>query len=267
MKKLFILLMISVLPASSWAQTNWHIGDKVQVRTSSMDKWDNATIYLVLTDRTPTQYKAKMDVAGKYSDDYPLLRADQIRSADAKPATTFSLNSRVDLLYPDGSPHTRATVIEVLPGGRYKVGIDGCPSKWNEVVDWNQLKPAPAISITHPDITAIIGKWAMFTPSYPNTVIHGNDILRQYGTGAKAPPLLINANGTYIWYNEYNKPPVSGPWITDAKVEGLSSGIESFNGIIIADHDYYYKLYSDRPDHIVSERLCMGTTDMGTRIK
>jgi hypothetical protein len=251
---------------SSHAQT-WKVGDKVQVRTSSMDKWDNATIYLVLTDRTPTQYKAKMDVAGKYSDDYPLLRADQIRSRDAKPAATFTLNSRVDLLYTDGSPHTRGTVIEVMADGRYKVGIDGCPAKWNEVVDWNQLKPATSIAKTDPDIAALIGKWAMFTPSYPNTVIHDNKLYREYGTGAKAPPLLINANGTYVWYNEYNKPPISGSWITDAKVAGLTSGIESFNGIIIADHDYYYKVYKDRPDHIISERLCMGTTDMGTRIK
>ncbi len=266
MKKLFILSVITVIVMSTHAQT-WSVGDKVQIRTSSMDKWDNATIYLVLTDRTPTAYKAKMDVPGKYADDYPLLRAEQIRSVNTKPASKLALNSRVDLYYPDGAPHTRGSIIEIMADGRYKVGIDGCQPKWNEVVDWNQVKPAPAIDKTHPDIAAVIGKWAMFTPSYPNTVIHDNNLYRQYGTGAKAPPLLINANGTYVWYNEYNKPPVSGSWITDAKVEGLTSGIESFNGIIMADHDHYYKVYRDKPDHIVVERLCMGTTDMGTRIK
>ena len=267
MKNLTLIILIATLSFSATAQTPWRVGDKVQVRTSSMDKWDNATIYLVLTDRTPTQYKAKMDIPGKYSDDYPLVRADQIRSINAKPTATFPMNSRVDLLYPDGGAHTRGSVIEILADGRYKVRIDGCSAKWDEVVDWNQLKPAPFIANTHPDIAALMGKWAMFTPSYPNTVIKGNDVYRQYGTGAKAPPLQINANGTFTWYNEFNKPPVTGNWVSDAKVQGLTSGVESFNGIIINDHISYFKVYKDRPDHIICERLCWGTTDMGTRIK
>jgi len=265
MKK-FILLLSLLAAFQTQAQT-FQVGDKVQVRSFAMDKWDNATIWLVLTDRTPTAYKAKMDVMGRWSDDYPLVYANQIRSANAKAATTFAVNTRVDLLYPDGSAHTRGTIQAIKADGRYEVSIDGCNIKWNEVVDWNQVRPAPAIATTHPDISAVIGKWAMFTPSYPNTVTRGNDVYRQYGTGAKAPPLLINANGTYVWYNEFNKPPIKGTWITDAKVEGLTSGVESFNGIIIADNTSYYKVYKDRPDHIVCERLCWGTTDLGTRIK
>lgn len=266
MKKQFLLLMILVTGIQCIAQT-WRVGDKVQVRTSSMDKWDNATIFLVLTDRTPTAYKAKMDVPGKYADDYPLVSASQVRSASAKPTSSFAVNSRVDLLYPDGSPHTRGSIIEIMPDGRYKVAIDGCSHKWDETVDWNQVKAAPYIASTHPDIAALIGKWAMFTPSYPNTVVKGNDVYRQYGSGAKAPPMQINANGTYTWYMEFNKPPITGRWVTDAKVDGLTSGVESLNGIIIASAISYYKIYRDRPDHIICERLCWGTTDMGSRIK
>lgn len=266
MKKNFILFILAFTVCSASAQA-WKIGDKVQVRTSSMEKWDNASIWLVLTDRTPTQYKAKMDVMGKYSDDYPLVSANQIRSADAKPTAKFALKSRVDLMYPNGSPHTRGSIIAIMPDGRYKVAIDGCNPKWDEVVDWNQVKAAPYIPNSHPDIAAIVGKWALFTPSYPNTVVRGNNVYREYGMGAKAPPLLINADETYTWYNEFNKPPVKGRWVTDAKVEGLTSGIESFNGIIITGPDSYYKIYRDRADHIVMERLCWGTTDLGTRIR
>lgn len=266
MKQIFILIMIVVAVMQTKAQT-WSVGDKVQIRTSSMDKWDNATIYLVLTDRTPTQYKAKMDVMGKWSDDYPLVSASQIRSATAKAPTVYGYNTRVDLLYPDGSAHTRGYILAARPDGRYEVAIDGCTAKWNEIVDWNQVRLAPVISESHPDIAALIGKWAMFTPSYPNTVVHGNDVYRQYGSGAKAPPLLINVDRSYVWYNEYNKPPIKGTWYPDAKVEGLTSGVESFNGIIIADNASYYKIYRDRPDHIICERLCWGTTDMGTRIR
>ncbi len=267
MKRLLFLLCIAVAPVSAIAQATWNVGDKVQVRTSSMDQWDNASIYLVLTDRTPVQYKAKMDVPGKYADDYPLVSATQIRSVNARPTASFGLNERVDLLYANGDAHTRGSVIEILPGGRYKIRIDGCAAKWDEIVDWNQVRAAPFIAITHPDIATLIGKWAMFTPSYPNTIVKGTDIYRQYGSGAKAPPLLINANGSFVWYNEFNKPPVTATWIQDAKVEGLTAGIESFNGIIINDRVSYYKVYSDYPNHIICERLCWGTTDMGTRIK
>jgi len=263
-------ILIGLLLGSSYvspAQT-FQVGDKVQVRSSSMDKWDNATIFLVLTDRTPTAYKAKMDIMGKWSDDYPLLSANQVRLINnSTPAKRYAVNTRVDLLYPDGSAHTRGMITAIKADGRYEVTIDGCSAKWTEIVDWSQVRLAPTISTTHPDISAVIGKWAMFTPSYPNTVTRGNDVYRQYGSGAKAPPLLINANGTYVWYNEFNKPPIKGPWFADAKVEGLTSGIESFNGILIFDATFYYKVYRDRPDHIVCERLCWGTTDLGTRIK
>lgn len=247
---------------------NWRVGDKVMVRTSAMHKGDNATIFLVLTDRTPTAYKAKMDVPGKWSDDYPLLSASQIRSKETKAAATFTLYSRVDLLYAGGEPHTRGSVMEILPGGRYRVRPDGCTPKWDEAVDRSQVRAAPYIADTDPDIASVIGKWAMFTPSYPNTVVHGNNIYREYGMSGKAPPLQINANGTFVWYDEYGKPPVKGNWVADAKVAGLGSGIESFNGIIIFDsQNNYHKVYRDRADHIVAKRLCMGTTEMGSRIK
>ncbi len=247
---------------------NWQIGDKVQVHTSSMDKWEDATVFLVLTDRTPAMYKARLDNPGNYATTDPVLSANQIRARGLK-ATAYTINSRVDVYYSSGDPRGRATVIEVKGSGRYKIHYDGCKAGFlDEEVDWSQLKPASVVSSNDADITILFGKWAMFVYSYPNTVIHGNNIYREYGTGAKAPPLQINANGTYLWYDEFNKPPVKGSWFTHAKIEGVTTGTESVNGIILKDsYGIYWKIYKDRQDHIEARKMCSGETEGGSRIK
>ena len=197
-----------------------------------------------------------------------MLRADQIRSINAKPGISFPVNSRVDVYYDGGSPHARATVIEIKGGGRYKVRYDGCKAYRDEEVDWSQLKPAAYISSNDPSISPVFGKWAMFVYSYPNTVVKGNDLYREYGPGGKAPPLLINANGNFVWYDEYNKPPVKGTWTPHAKIEGLTTGTEAINGIIIYDsRGNYWKVYKDRADHIEARLMCSGETEGGTRIR
>ena len=247
---------------------NWQVGDKVQVKTYSMAKWENATILRVLTDRTPVMYKATLDNPAGYADATPLLAAEQIRSINAKPAINFPIKSRVDVALDDGRPKGRATVIEIKANGRYKVKYDGCKDYWDEEVDWSQLKPASVVDANNPDITAVMGKWAMFVYSYPNTVTSGNNIYRVYGTGAKAPPLLINTNGTFVWYDEFNKPPVKGSWVSHAKMEGLTMGTEAVNGIIIFDsRGNYWKIYKDGPDHIEARLMCSGETEGGTKIK
>lgn len=265
MKKLIFLVLYNIIAVASFAQDDhqWKVGDRVQVKSYSMDKWENATIGEV---RGTGAYKARLDVPGKYADDYPLVYQQQVRAIDAKPTGTYKVGNRVDLLYSDGRPHARASVGAILPDGRYKVIPDGCGTNFNEIVGWDQLRPAPFIATTHPDISSLIGKWALFTPSYPNTVIRGNDVYREYGMGGKAPPLEILANGTFVWYMEYKKPPVRGKWVQDAKVEGLTTGTGKYNGIIFSDGQYYYKVYRDKPNHIICEKLCFGTIDMGTKI-
>jgi hypothetical protein len=130
------------------------------------------------------------------------------------------------------------------------------------------LNPAATVAATHPDITALMGNWAMFVYSYPNTVIHGNDVYREFGPGAKAPPLQINSNGTYVWYDEYNKPPVKGNWVTQAKIEGVKNGTETVNGILITDSKgIWWKIYKDRLDHVTAQKMCSGETQGGTRLK
>ncbi|HTE34227.1 MAG TPA: hypothetical protein VK666_27800, partial [Chryseolinea sp.] len=95
-----------------------------------------------------------------------------------------------------------------------------------------------------------------------------NDVYREYGPGAKAPPLQINSNGSFVWYDEYNKPPVKGNWVTQAKIEGVKMGTETVNGILITDsRGILWKIYKDRPDHMTAQKMCSGETQGGTRLR
>ena len=247
---------------------NWVVGDKVEVYDMYYNKWENGIVSIVLTDRTPQQWRVALDEPQGHAITDLTVTAAKLRVRGAKPDFAFTVNSRVDAYYADGTPRGRATVIEVKPDGRFKVKYDGCKDHFDEEVDWSQLKPASIISSTDPDIRDVLGKWAMFVYSYPNTTIRGNDIYREYGTGAKAPPLTINADGTFVWYDEYNKAPVKGKWSTHAKIAGLTMGTEAVNGIIIYDsYGYYWKVYKDRTDHVEARQMCTGLTQGGTKIK
>lgn len=250
---------------------NWHVGDKVEAYDLYTSKWENATIIIDYTDRTPKQWRVQLDVPGGQAiDNFPVTAKD-IRPRGARGNINFSVGSRVDAYYSSGEPKGRATVLEVKGNGRYKVRYDGCAAHWDEEVDWSQLKPESVVSQNDPDITVLFGKWAMFVYSYPNTVIHGDNVYREYGTGAKAPPLQINANGTYVWYDEFNKPPVKGTWGTHAKIDRIDfhgRGTDAYNGIILKDsHGVYWKIHKDRQDHIEARIMCSGETQGGTRIK
>ena len=247
---------------------NWSVGDKVEAYDMYNNKWSNGTITIVLTDRIPLSWRVTFDDPKGHTFEYLSLTAKDIRARGAKANVNFSVGSRVDAYYASGGPKARATVIEVKGNGRFKVKYDGCADHWDEEVDWSQLKPESVVSANDADINATFGKWAMFVYSYPNTVIHGNGVYREYGTGAKAPPLQINANGTYVWYDEFNKPPVKGSWVTHAKITGVTMGTEANNGIIIKDsHGIFWKIRKDRADHIEARQMCSGITEGGSRIK
>jgi len=267
MRKLipFCLFILCVHICS--AQTNWKVGDKVEAFDMYNNTWSNGTVSIVLTDRTPIQWRVTFDDPKGHTFEYLSLTSAQIRARGIK-APTFQLNQRVDVYYTSGDPKGRATVIERQPNGRYKVHYDGCGAYRDESVDWSQVKPESTVSASDPDIKATLGKWAMFVYSYPNTYSDGNYVYRVYGTGAKAPPLQINADGTYTWYDEFNKPPVKGNWATHAKIAGVTMGTEAVNGIILKDsHNVYWKISKDRQDHIEARMLCSGQTQGGTRIK
>lgn len=248
---------------------NWKVGDKVDAQDMYNNyAWVPVTIIRVNSEYNPPTYSATLDNPAGHAITQLLLNAKQIRPRGVKSNHSFSVGSRVDVYYSSGEPKNRATVIENKGNGKFKIKYDGCADHWDEEVDWSQLKPESVVSSNDPDITATFGKWAMFVYSYPNTIIRGNDVYREYGMGAKAPPLQINANGSYVWYDEFNKPPVKGHWSTHAKIKGVKVGTEAANGIILRDsHGIHWKIRKDRADHIEARQMCSGITKGGTKIK
>jgi hypothetical protein len=181
-------------------------------------------------------------------------------------AAELAPHRRVDVYYPDGSAHTRATIVEVLKDG-YKVHYDGCPSRDDQVFSKALVKPAAVLPDSAAEVSSLMGKWIMFTPGYPSSYEEQRKLLNECLSGAKEPPLLIKEDGSFVWCYQYGKPAYTGKWMTDAKVPGQTNGIGSFNGIIIIDpEDHWYKLHTDRNGHIVAEQLCMGNSFMGSRI-
>src|SRR4051812_33490576 len=101
----------------------------------------------------------------------------------------WKVGDRVDVYYSDGSAYCRGSILKDEGNGKFIVRYDGCRSSWDQEVTPGQVKPQATVSAGNSDITELFGKWAMFTYSYPTTVTEGNNIYREYNTGAKSPPL------------------------------------------------------------------------------
>src|SRR3982751_3325122 len=276
---LFALILLFVGALVSFAQDapKFKAGDVVEVHSYFFNPpWHKATILNVSTDceyaNKPYRVKFIGDDAGDHGN--PCVGGDEIRALavettpadDTKTVTSnpgppntgasSNVGDRVDVIYDYAKDKgTRGTIIEVS-GARYKVHYDGCDSRRDAFVDREALHPAATISADAADIKFLMGKWAMFTPSYPNTIVKGNSVYREYGMGAKAPPLQINADGTYVWFFDYGAPPVKGKWTTHAKIEGTKYGTEVWNGVIIKDPKgglwkvYRWKLEGDAEERI-----------------
>jgi hypothetical protein len=194
------------------------------------------------------------------------------QSSTPRPGS-LQIGDRVDV-YLSGNQEgkNRGTITEIN-GSLYKVHYDGCSEKADVLENFTLVRPAAVISADAAEIKFLTGVWGMFTPSYPTTVVRGDTVSREYGTGAKAPPLQINGDGTYIWYFDYGRPPVKGRWAPHAKIEGARYGTETANGIIIKDSRggdwkvYQRKFTADNEDHITAHTMCSGQTVIGTRIR
>jgi hypothetical protein len=113
-----------------------------------------------------------------------------------------------------------------------------------------------------------VGKWSMFIAGAPTTVRKGNDLYREYSTGAKAPPLEVRADGTYSWIENFNQAPVKGRWTPSARIADAGIGAEKYNGIVLNDRaGNPWKLYRRNADQMEMRLVCSGQTQMGTRIR
>lgn len=287
------LLFVGALASYAQDAPKFKAGEIVEVHSFFFSPpWHKAKVLNVGTDcpyaNTPYRVKFIGEDAGDHGnpcvggDDIRALAVEQPPAGDNKqadqnnppPATgAFKVGDRVDV-FPRYSPDKaqRGTLIEVA-GGQYKVHYDGCGAHFDSLRDRDELRPAATISADAPDIRFLSGRWAMFTPSYPNTIVRGDNVYREYGTGAKAPPLQINADGTYVWYDEFGKPPVKGRWTTDAQIEGAKYNTAFTNGVVIKDSQgglwkvYQRKIEGANEDHITAQTMCSGLTVLGTRIR
>jgi hypothetical protein len=245
-------------PQPDTAQKAWKVGDKVEVQDMyNSFKWENATITQILTNWYPVKYKATLDEPAGHTVSELLLIATQIREKGTQSTIEFAVNSRVDVSNSDGTPKARGSIIKIS-GDRYKIHYDGCATTWDEQVTLKQLRPAATLSPNDPAVTSLTGNWAMFAYVYP--VAKGN-------TG-QTDSLQINADGTYIWYDTYNKPPVKGTWTPHAKFDGVRNGTEIVNGILLKDSKgIQWKFYKNGDVQILGKKMCTSETQGGTKMK
>ncbi|HVE55331.1 MAG TPA: hypothetical protein VNB22_00780 [Pyrinomonadaceae bacterium] len=179
----------------------------------------------------------------------------------------FKTGMRVDVYLSDNKEgKNRGTIIEIN-GSQYKVHYDGCSEKYDVWENSMFVRPAATISADNAEIKFLVGKWSM-----TSVAVNGNasGTIAAWG---KSPGIQINADGTYVWYQDGGRPPVKGKWTTHAKIEGARYGTETENGIIIKDaKGAQWKMYRrkstiDNFDHINIRSMCESLTQMGTRVK
>jgi hypothetical protein len=278
------ILLVSTAVSFGQDKSDFKVGDTIYVNAFS------AGCVKATVTQTDPKYSVHI-LEGSYKDrdtfynvnriaECPQISGQDKKMPDEvvkKPPTqmlgNLKVGDRVDV-YLTGNQEgkNRGTILEIN-GSQYKVHYDGCSEKADVWENFTLVHPAATISADAPEIKFLTGAWLMFTPGYPTTVVRGNNVYREYGTGAKSPPLQINGDGTYIWYFDYGKPPVKGRWMPHAKIEGARYGTETANGIIIKDPKggewkvYQRKSTTDNEDHITARTMCSGETIMGTRIK
>jgi hypothetical protein len=269
------LVIGTVTQAAAQAPPKYAAGDRVEVNTYGTDgKYQTGTITKV-DDQRPNgnlKYLIHLDAPspGSGASDVSAFE-NEVRPLVA--FTPFAVGSVVDVYWSPGVGRDRGTVKEVLPDGRYKVHFPGCNASTDPLVDHALVLPPKKLSRSSRQAKFLIGKWIMFTPSYPNTVVHDGTIYRQYGSGARTPPLVIKAGGKFVWYFDFGKKPVRGRWKTDAKIPGADNGVATIDGLVIKDPQgnpwkvYKRTVKGDHKSHITAQRLCSGITDIGTKAR
>jgi hypothetical protein len=144
---------------------------------------------------------------------------------------------------------------------RYRVRYTGCTSGFDEFVDQSLVMKAAQLPRSSPSLRSLIGKWAVFTPSYPARVVKDRDTIRDYRRGRKPAPLTIGAGGRYVWHYDYGHTPIRGRWTTDAKLPG-GTGIYRADGIVVRDPQRRpWKLARG-----VLQRFCSGVRLTATKV-
>lgn len=270
------LVVVAVTQAAAQAPAKFSAGERVEVNTFGTDgTYQKGTITQVDDQRASggnLKYLIHLDVPSPDSGASDVSAFEnEVRALVA--FTPFKVGSVVDVYYSQGVGRDRGIVRAVNSDGRYKIHFPGCSASSDDLVDHALVLRPKKLSRSSAHARFLIGKWIMFTPSYPNTVVHDGEIYREYGSGARTPPLTIKANGRFVWYFDFGKKPVRGTWKTDAKIPGADSGVATIDGLIIKDPQgrpwkvYKRTVKGDHKSHITAQRLCSGITDIGTKAR
>lgn len=274
-----VLLLVSASISFAQSQAQWKVGDKVEILNLSKE-WVPGTVIGTVDSDGKLMYRVQLDDPNAPSVYFNHTPASDIRARgnqnaenptqkpdDGNPQMTrnggaFTVGDRVDTFYDEKRGHNRGTVIEV--GNRkYKVHYNGCTKTFDEWVDASLVRPAATISADAPEIKFLSGRWRTTVAA-----VGGN-----YMVWGKTPGIQINADGSYLWYQSDGKPPVKGRWTTDAKVPGLVEGTPKFDGIIVKDAEgnewkaFKWTVKDDTQDGIEIDRMCLGLSEVGTRVR
>lgn len=205
--------------------------------------------------------------------------ADEAESKEETQAVSsgpLKVGERVD--YPGRDAH--ATVEQIAADGVH-IRLDGCQEYLSKcVVKESELHRTATLPRNAEPVRALIGQWSMFEPGTFNTVTRGDHVFREWGLGAKVPPLTIEKDGSYVWVED-SEHTVRGRWRTDARVRGIapksSSSLEGnadHDGIVIRDSAgqelkvYRTRIEGKSADSIAVAQVCREAHYfMGTRIR
>ena len=183
---------------------------------------------------------------------------------------------RVD--YPGREAH--ATIEQIADDGIH-IRLDGCqPYLSKDVVKESELRRTARLSRDAEAVKNVIGKWAMFEPGTFNTTTVGDEIVREWGMGGKAPPLTIDEDGTYVWIED-SQHTTRGEWRTDSRVRDVPpkgspsmEGNAYHDGVVIRDAQgndwkvYRVDIEGKKEDSIAVAQVCQESHYMmGSRLE
>jgi len=154
--------------------------------------------------------------------------------------------------------------------GNWQVTCDSDKEKsW---VSPDNLKRACTAEAVTLGPASFAGRWEMFTGGGGAYVKRGTNVKVEALDVAKTPPLVINADGSYVW-NDFQKAPVRGRWRVLAQAEFkyasqkppvilLANAMDGKDWLVT-----HISPASDGRDRIELERRDLGLTYRGTRMK
>lgn len=272
---LWILVMGNFLSIPAMAQGGFQAGEVVEAHSYAWGGptgWGKARVSQV--DRSGSHSGPYLVTWEANSAQQWVGENDVRAAAGAAGAKTFAVGSRVDDYQPPVAGGKGLVLLQrgsvvAANGNSYTIHYDGCIGK-DVVRDASALRPAASVNPGDASIRFLVGKWRMFQPSAPNTVVRGNTVYREYGMGAAAPPLQINSDGSYVW-TQFQGQPITGKWRVDAKIQNATMGPQVQDGLVIQDErGQAWKIFRNASsqgtgDHIILRTLCSGIEMMGTR--